>query len=190
MANTEQAGTGECVVVAAFDTIPKFAAALDGLVAGGFRQSEISILGDHQALVDHFGHVPSIDELIERMDTPRESLADESAMREVFRFLSDSLAVVVEIGTAAAAYAVGGPIGVATGATAATQSSLDEFLSDYSDDQLKRHLEENVRDGGIVCWVHAHDRAAAERATAAMETAGGNHLHRIRATRTTFLPID
>lgn len=190
MQEDQNATAGECVVVAAFDSIAKFASALDGLVAAGFRQTEISILGDHQALIDHFGHIPSVDELIERLDTPRESLADESAMRDVFRFVSESLAVVAEIGTAAAAYAVGGPIGVAAGAPTVTEHSLNDFLEDYSDSRLKRHLEENVRDGGIVCWVHAHTREQADRAVAALEGAGGGHIHRIRALPQTFLGID
>src|SRR3546814_19985745 len=47
-----EAGSEACVIVAAFDGIPEVAAALDALVAAGFRQSEISILGDHQALID------------------------------------------------------------------------------------------------------------------------------------------
>src|SRR3546814_16950061 len=111
-------------------------------------------------------------------------------MRDGFRFISETLAVVAGIVTAAAAYAVGGPIGVAAGAPTVTESSLNGFLTDYSDGQLRRHLEENVRDGGIVCWVHAHTADAAERATAAVQAAGGSHLHRIRALPTTFLPID
>src|SRR3546814_11431552 len=111
-------------------------------------------------------------------------------MRDGFRFISETLAVVAGIVTAAAAYAVGGPIGVAAGAPTVTESSLNGFLTDYSDGQLRRHLEENVRDGGIVCWVHAHTADAAERATAAVQAAGGSHIHRIRELPTTVLPIE
>ena len=44
----------ECLVVGVFDNVDTFTTAIEKLVKGGHRRNDISILGDHQAIIDHF----------------------------------------------------------------------------------------------------------------------------------------
>jgi hypothetical protein len=180
----------ESIFVAVFNDAKAFTRALESLVENGFTQSEISILGNHQDIVDHFGSIPAVDELADRADTPRESLDAHVSVRGVIDFLSETLAVVAELGTAAAAYAVGGPIGVASGASEQTDATVGGFLSRFADEHWQHRLEQSIRDGGIVCWVHASDAAAAGRAARVLDEAGGDHIHRIDPFPGAVLPID
>ncbi|MDA0786235.1 MAG: hypothetical protein O3B37_08080 [Proteobacteria bacterium] len=182
--------TQECLVVGVFGNVEAFSAALENLVAGGFSATDISILGNHQSLLDHFGTVPKVDELADRMDTPRDSLAGHKALSDVVEVLSDTMAILAQIGTAAAAFAVGGPIGVSTGAAAETEDNLGGFLERISDAQWHRRLEQSASDGGIICWVRAIDDEMAKSAASILAQAGGDHIHRTDPLPPTVWPID
>lgn len=183
-------GNPECLVVGVFTSPAQFSNALEKLVGAGFAQADISILGNHQDILDHFGNIPGIDDLADRPDTPRDTLEGHATMRGVIDFLADSLAVVAEIGSAAAAFAVGGPIGVATGTSAKAEESLGGFLTEIADDHWQNRLEQSARDGGIICWVRAPDAELAQQAEAMLKEAGGDHIHRTRPLPDTVWPID
>jgi hypothetical protein len=182
--------TQECLVVGVFGNAETFSTALEKLVTRGFRATDISILGNHQSLLDHFGTVPKVDELTDRMDTPRDSLADHKALGDVVDVLSSTMAIVAQIGSAAAAFAVGGPIGVSTGAAAETEDNLGGFLERISDEHWRHRLEQSASDGGIICWVRATDDDTARSAEAILTAAGGDHIHRIDPLPPTVWPID
>jgi len=182
--------TQNCLVVGVFDNVNTFTAAMEKLVEGGHRRNDISILGDHQAIIDHFGTLPSTEELADRMDTPRDSLESHEYLKDMIDFLSDSLAVVAQIGSAAAAFAVGGPIGVSTGAAAETEDNLGGFLSRISDEHWRHRLEQSAQDGGIICWVRAEDGTAAKKAEDILAQSGADHIHRTAPLPPTVWPID
>ena len=74
-----QAQNKRCVV-GIFREVAAFERALDGLLKAGFEASTISVLGNHQAIVDHFGRVPRPDEMTDAM-----TARDGSATRRVGR---------------------------------------------------------------------------------------------------------
>ncbi len=178
----------ECLVVGVFDNVNAFIEAMEKLVEAGHRRNDISILGNHQAILDHFGTLPGVEELADRMDTPRESLEVHDSVRDVIDFLSDSMAVIAQIGTAAAAFAVGGPIGVSTGAAAETDENLGGFLGRISDEHWRHRLEQSARDGGIVCWVRADSGTTAGNAEKTLKAAGASHIHRTAPCHRRFGP--
>jgi len=180
----------ECLVVGVFANVENFSTALEMLVAKGFRAADISILGNHQALRDHFGTIPDVDELSDRMDTPRDSLETHQILGNVVDVLSHSMAIVAQIGSAAAAFAVGGPIGVSTGAAAETEDNLGGFLDRISDEHWRHRLEQSAHDGGIICWVRATDEGMAKAAEDILAQAGGDHIHRTDPLPPTVWPID
>ena len=179
-----------CLVVGVFDDADTFMAAMQKLVEGGHRRQDISILDNHHAVLDHFGTLPSVDELTDRMDTPRDSLDSHETLDSLIGFLSDSLAVVAQIGSAAAAFAVGGPIGVSTGAAAETEDNLGGFLDRISDEHWQRRLEQSVHDSGIICWVRADNTDTANKAEDILAAAVGDHIHRTDPLPPTMWPID
>ncbi len=169
-------------VVATFDSTDKFLDALEKLLDGGIAPDRISVLADHDAIVDRFGLVPPAADMADDPGTPRESLDTRSAIDDAIDFISESIAVLTGIGTTAVAYAVGGPVGVATGASAAAGVSVDDILSEQIDDDWRDHLEQSVRDGGILCWVHTRNDDETAQALSTMQKAGGTGLHETSAS--------
>ena len=138
----------------------------------------ISILADHDAVKDHFGRIPKAEELADRADTPREDLDTEGALHRAIRFIAETVAIIGEIGVAGAAYAVGGPVGTASGAATAADLSLGDVLTRYIDRQYHDRFEASVRDGGVVCWIHVRDEKERDAASAALAE-GGEHVHEV-----------
>jgi hypothetical protein len=164
-------------IVGIFREVAAFERALDGLLKAGFDASTISVLGDHQAIIDHFGRVPRPDEMTDAADTPREALDTEVALHKAIDFIAGTLALISEVGAAAAAYAVGGPVGVAAGSADLADTTVDSVLSGYVNGSYHERFEENVRDGGTICWVHTADDSEAAAATKVLAAAGGEHIH-------------
>jgi len=164
-------------IVANFDTTDKFLAALEALLASGISSDRISVLAGHDAIVDRFGHVPPVAEMTDDPGTPRESLGTRSAISEAIDFIGETVAVLTEIGAATAAYAVGGPVGVATGASARTQLSVEELLNEHVDEDWREHMQESVHDGGLICWVQTLDAGETATAREAFTAAGGANIH-------------
>lgn len=176
----KQAGSGgDQGVAAIFHNADAFTAALGALLDAGFDRAAISVLADHEAVKDHFGRIPDADELADRRDTPREDLDTEGALHKAIRFIAETVAIIGEIGVAGAAFAVGGPVGAASGAATAADLSLGDVFTRYIDRQYHDRFDASVRDGGVVCWVHVRDDKERSAATDVLTEGGGDHVHAV-----------
>lgn len=164
-------------VVGVFREVAAFERALDGLLNAGFEASAISVLGSHQEIIEQFGRIPRPDEMADNPNTPRESLETESALHKAVDFIAGTLALISEVGAAAAAYAIGGPVGVAAASADLTDATIDNVLSEFVDDHYREQFEENLRDGGMICWVQTPDDTTAVAAARILALAGGHHIH-------------
>ena len=165
-------------VVGIFRDVAAFERMLGDLLKAGFDPSSISVLGNHQAIVDHFGQFPRLEEITDAVDTPREALDTEVSLHKAIEFIASTFAVISEVSVATAAYAVGGPVGVAAASANLTDATVDSVLSGYVDDTYHRLFQENVRDGGMICWVQTPDDDAAALATQMLTASGGQHIHK------------
>jgi hypothetical protein len=166
-------------VVGIFHEVPAFERALDELLKAGFDASAISVLGSHKALLDHFGKIPPPTDIADAPDAPRDPLDTEVALHRAIDFIAGTFAIISEVGVAAAAYAVGGPVGVAAGSATVADTTVDSVLSNYVDDSYRSRFEENIRDGGVICWVEASTAHAAAKASQVLTAAGGEHVHAV-----------
>ncbi len=167
-------------VAAVFQDVDGFRNALGSLVSAGFPAANISILGEHQAVADHFGGaIPAASELADRLDTPREPIDDEQTLEKAVRVLGESLSMIGTIGAAGIAYAVGGPVGVAVGTGAAAETKVEDVLLNRVDRHYSERFEQGIRDGGLVCWVHAQNENEAQRAQEVLKNAGGSEVHSV-----------
>lgn len=169
-------------IAGVFRDAGEFKAALADLLAKGFDRAVVSVLADRSTLRDHFdGAIPAAEELADRPDTPREDLDTGGAVDSAIRFLAEGLSILGVIGAAGAAYAVGGPVGVAAGAGAATEATLEGALSRTVDASYTERYERAVRGGGVVCWVHAYSAVEAHAAREILAEHGGDHVHELDA---------
>ena len=132
------------------------------------------------AVLDHFGGiVPDAKDLADHLDSPREPLDLEQAVERAIRLIGEGLSIIGTIGVAGLAYAVGGPVGVAVGAGAATETKVDDILLNYVDRSHSERFEQSIRDGGLVCWVHATTADEANTVCGILSGNGGTEVHRV-----------
>jgi hypothetical protein len=172
--------SGSRHVAAVFDDVTAFEAALDRLEAAGISASAVSILGSHGALRDHFGEaIPPIENLADRQDTPREALDVQSGLSRIIHAVGEGLATVGMIGMTGIAYAVGGPVGIASVVSNETEASVEGALERYVDEHYRERFRESVAAGGIVLWVEAPGAAEEKRLAKLLEEAGGAEVHAV-----------
>jgi len=166
-------------VVGVFHDAAAFEGALEALIESGVDRATISVLADHDLVRDHFGGIPEAEIMADRADTPREDLDAQGALKAAIGFIAETAAVVGQIGAAAVAYAVGGPVGIASATSSLVDLNLGEMMSRYVARQYHERFEKSVRDGGVICWVHARDAQAARGITTLLTANGGADVHTV-----------
>jgi hypothetical protein len=173
--------SGRYVAVVFFD-LKSFRSALDALLEGGFDPAGISVLGEYDAVQDHFGgKIPDAAKIADRPDTPRESLDTQTAVHRAMTIIGETLAAIGVMGASAAAYAVGGPVGVAVGIGADTETTVEKTLDRFVETSLANRYKESLATGGLVAWVHVYDTDRQAKAEQILGKAGGHHVHAVDA---------
>lgn len=169
-------------VAVVFLELAAFRSALDSLVEGGFDPAGISVLGDYDAVQDHFGgRIPEASEIADRPDAPRESLDTQSSVHRALNVIGETLAAIGLLGASAAAFAVGGPVGVAVGVGADTEATVEGTLERFVEKNLSARYKESLGTGGLVAWVHVYSQDEQEKAEKILKEAGGHHVHAVEA---------
>ncbi len=167
-------------VTAVFREVEAFKGALRALVRAGFDAHSVSVLAPHDLVRAHFGgDVPMPEILEDDAETPRERLDLQERLHATIHALGEFVGSVVMVAAAGAAYAVGGPVGAASAAGDTTESSVEATLESFVDAAYTERFRDTLADGGLVCWVAAPTAAEAERATALLTEAGGDHVHTV-----------
>lgn len=168
------------LVTAVFRAVDPFKDVLRALLDAGFDGADVSILAAHEMISDHFdGAVPPPEDLADRADTPRESLEPETTVESAFHAIAEGLSVIGAIGAAGAAFAVGGPVGVALGTGAAVETSVEDALSRFVESSHTDRFRQNLVDGGLVAWVRVTDDDAKVRARDILGAHGGTNVHTV-----------
>ena len=176
--STSQSGPRH--VAAIFDTATAFEQALDRLQEAGIETDAISILGAHGALKDHFGDaIPPVEVLADRRDTPREGLDVQRGVAKAIHALGEGLATIGMIGMTGIAYAVGGPVGLASMVSDETEASVENAIDRHVGEHYREQYKEAVGDGGLVMWVAVQDTAGEKHVTKLLEAADGTHIHAV-----------
>ncbi len=181
MAKDDAKGTtGDHYLVAVFDDAAAFRGGLQALLSARFDRARISVLAEHRIVADRFGGtIPPGSELADRPETPREDLDTEGALHKAIDVIAEGVSLIGMVGTAAMAYVLGGPVGVATGIGSSTEATVAGVLQSHVDDSYKERFAESVRDGGVVCWVHVHGPVEDQAARRALLENGAGDVHEI-----------
>ncbi len=168
------------LVTAVFRAVDPFKEVLRALIDAGFVAADISILASHDMISDHFdGTVPPPEDLADRPDTPRDNLEPETTAEAAFHAIAEGLSVIGAIGAAGAAFAVGGPVGVALGTGAAVETSVEDALSRFVETGHSDRFKQNLVDGGLVVWVRVGDDVADASARQVLSHHGGTNVHTV-----------
>ena len=168
------------LVTAVFRAVDPFKDVLRALVDADFVAADISILAEHAMIADHFdGAVPPPEDLADRPDTPRDNLELETTTESAFHAIAEGLSVIGAIGAAGAAFAVGGPVGVALGTGAAVETSVEDALSRFVETGHSDRFKQNLVDGGLVLWIRVADDVSDARARDILLRHGGTNVHAV-----------
>lgn len=167
-------------LAAIYETLPAFETSLDRLAAAGITASAISVLGDHGALKDHFGDaIPPVDALSDRRDTPREGLDVQTGVARVIHAIGEGLATIGMVGMTGIAYAVGGPVGLASAVSDETEATVENALDRYVGEHYREQFKQSVAAGGMVIWVAVANTVEENRVSALLEETGGRNIHAV-----------
>jgi len=179
MAESNTQGGGH-YLVAIFDDATAFRGGLQALLAARFDRARISVLAEHSVVADRFGGtIPPGQELADLADTPREDLDTEGALQTAIDVIAEGASLIGMVGTAAMAYVLGGPVGVAAGVGSSTEATVAGVLQSHVDESYKERFAESVRDGGVICWVHVYGPVEDQAARRALLENGARDVHEV-----------
>ena len=169
-------------IVGVFDEVESFENALVELLSAGFEPASVSVLAEHRVISDHFGgDIPDAAQLADRADTPKESLGAQEVVRSAIHLIAEGASLIGMIGTAGLAYFMGGPVGVASAASDATETNVERVLSHRIDHRHADRYRQSIRDGGVVCWVQVRGVQEEARASGILTAQNGRNVHAIDA---------
>lgn len=169
-------------IVGVFDEVESFEKALAELLSAGFEPRSVSILAEHRIISDHFGgDIPDAAQLADRTDTPKETLGRQELVRSAVHLIAEGASLIGMIGAAGLAYFMGGPVGVASAASDATEPNVERVLSHRIDQRHAGRYRQSIRDGGVVCWVRVHGAQEQARASGILGAHNGQHVHAVDA---------
>ncbi len=174
-------GAGVREAVGVFDNADRLQEAIDDLMTHGFDQAEISLLARESAVEEKLGHRYSkVSELEDDSKVPRgayispESFgAAQGAVIGGLMYVGAGLllgpvaAAGATLAGMAAAAAIGGGVGGLFGA------SLAKLIGE----RHARHIEEQLKHGGLLLWVRVRDDEREKRAVEILSRRSGRDVH-------------
>jgi VIT1/CCC1 family predicted Fe2+/Mn2+ transporter len=167
--------------VGVFDSFGTLQAAVYDLRMQGFSRSDISLLGDKEAMEEKLGSAywRSAD-LEDNPDAPRAAFVSEEAIGELegaiaggFFFVGSAIAMAAMLtplstlaGSIAAIAIGGGPAGV-----------LGVLLARRAGQHHKEYYADQIRQGGILLWVRAVDAEKQDLAVKILTGHSGRDVH-------------
>jgi hypothetical protein len=176
-----QAAVGVREAVGVFDDADRLQEAIDDLMTHGFDQAEISLLASESAVGEQLGHKYSkVSELEDDPKVPKAAYispesfgAAEGAVISGLMYVGAGLllgpvaAAGATLAGMAAAAAIGGGVGGLFGA------SLAKLIGD----RYARHIEEQLKHGGLLLWVGVRDAEREKRAVEILSRRSGRDVH-------------
>lgn len=155
--------------------------AVELLIVRGFAREDLSVLsGTASHLGKIKGHVAASDKVMDDPKAPRAAVIDHASAMEGKAAAIGIPAQVGAFAGAIVAVASGGVLAAAIAAVVAggaAGAGLGALLSHAISRHHRDGMEQQIANGGIVLWVRTTDKAAEDKATAALTAAGARNVH-------------
>jgi len=155
--------------------------AIDELMLVGFDRAEISLLAGEKAVVEKLGHhYRKVDELEDDPKVARAAFVEKDSMVEAYSSVIGGLAYVGALAAVGAVVASGGTLGAAIlGATLAGGGGglLGSIVAGWFSHRHADHIEEQLKKGGLLLWVHIRDDEHEKRARKILGTHSAADVH-------------
>ena len=170
--------------VAVFDDERALNAAVDELIQAGLRQEDMSLLAAAKLAADQGSE--TVEELADSADAPRTAFVSSDSRTEGLTALASApglvagLAAPAVVGTGGAALI---PTIAATLGSSATGGALGLVLARAFGRKHTAYVEQQIRRGGLILWVHAPDPAHDATILGILKRNGGKDVHIHASTR-------
>lgn len=175
-------GSGQSTreAAAVFDSAGALQGAVDALLDAGFTRADLSVLASEEAIRAKFGgRLPDIGELEQSPDTPRATFVSSDARSEGIAALAGIPVYVGGAGAAAIAALEGATIIATAGAALGVGIAAGAVGLYAAHCMEKRHAEQidkHLKEGGLILWVRADDKAREVAALDVLRKAGARDL--------------
>ncbi len=172
--------------VAVFDEVAELDAAVEDLLAAGFKKSDISLLASEDAVSKKLGHrYERVEELEDEPDAPRiayRTRASPGSSDDVIIGTLTYLPAVVAAGTVVASEGV---VAAAVTGTAIAGALLGSVLTRWLDKHHAEQLHEQLDRGGLLLWVRTSDPDSQRRSVEILtrHSAHDVHIHQLPVKR-------
>jgi hypothetical protein len=156
-------------------------AAVDDLLEGGFDRADISLLASERAVADKLGH--AYQRVAELEDDPSAARVAYVAREDYGAAEGGLISGLVYVGALAGAGAVvasGGALGgvlLTAALSGGAGGAAGVALARWIDRQRAERLNEQLKKGGLLMWVHVRSEKAEARAKAVLERHGAEDVH-------------
>jgi len=159
--------------------------AVDELMVAGFDRAEISLLASEKAVVEKLGHqYRKVAELEDDPKAARAAFVEKDSLVEAYSSVIGGLAYVGALAAAGVVVASGGTLGAAIlGAALAGGGGglLGAVINGWFSRRHADHIQEQLKKGGLLLWVHIRDDEHEKRARRILEShsAADVHVHEL-----------
>lgn len=143
--------------------------AVEDLESHGFDRAEISLLADENTIRERLGHIySSAEKAMDDPDAPRTAFVSSQSRGEAEGALVGGLLYVGAMAGIGAVVASGGPVTAAISTAVLAGgggAALGTLLAGLVEGSHLHHIEEQIKKGGLLLWVHTRDADHVARAT-------------------------
>jgi hypothetical protein len=156
-------------------------AAIDDLLEAGFDRADISLLASERAVVEKLGHAyERVAELEDEASAARVAYVSKEDYGAAEGGLISALVYVGALAGAGAVVASGGALGgvlLTAALSGGAGATVGLALARWIDHQRAERLDEQLKKGGLLMWVHVGSGTLESRARHVLERHGANDVH-------------
>jgi hypothetical protein len=178
----EQSRTTVREAVAVFDEVSELDAAVEDLLAAGFKKSDISLLASEDAVSKKLGHrYERVEEMEDEPDAPRIAYRTRASIGESDDVIIGTLTYLPAVAAAGTVVASEGVVAAAVTGTAIAGALIGSVLTRWLDKHHATRLQEQLERGGLLLWVRTPDSQTQRRAVDILtrHSAHDVHIHQL-----------
>ncbi len=168
--------------VAVFDEVSELDAAVEDLLAAGFKKSDISLLASEDAVSKKLGHrYERVEELEDEPDAPRIGYRTRASIGDSDDVIIGTLTYLPAVVAAGTVVASEGVVAAAITGTAIAGALVGTVLTRWLDKHHAEQLHEQLDRGGLLLWVRTSDSKSQRRAVEILtrHSAHDVHIHQL-----------
>jgi hypothetical protein len=170
--------------VAVFDEVSELDAAVEDLLAAGFKKGDLSLLASEESVRKKLGHrYQRVEEMEDEPDAPRIAYRSRAALGDSDDVIIGTLTYLPAVVAAGTVVASAGVVAAAVTGTAIAGALIGTVLTRWLDRQHAERLQEQLERGGLLLWVRAPDPDTQRRAVEILtrHSAHDVHIHQLPA---------